>query len=204
MRCIGLAKRHFLDMRFILGVMSVWLVAEVVILAELGMFTPSAKFVAFGPRADLHFMHMSIDTYYRYLILILMIVVHTFISDCIGDSLVPHVLNVLQDPKLLVLPHRPSMYIGLTTIWAMYSAVSMLFTVFIAFAQLDLLLVRLASELAANYLTVNVYLHGKCYDPLAYHRLVHPADHSAAHTSRRRRHRLTGWRRGRTPSWPSR
>ena len=37
--------------------------------------------------------------------------------------------------------------------------------IFIAFGQLDLLLVRLASDLVANCFTLNMYLDGKIYDP---------------------------------------
>jgi hypothetical protein len=84
------------------GLMCVWLCAIVAVLMELEVFSRS-KFVSFGPRPDLKFMHVSIDTYYKYNILIAMIVVHTFITDIISDSLVPHVLNVVQ-----VLP--PSLY----------------------------------------------------------------------------------------------
>ena len=37
--------------------------------------------------------------------------------------------------------------------------------IFIAFAQLDLLLFRLGSDLVANAVTLNFYLDGKIYDP---------------------------------------
>ena len=88
-------REYFVDLRFMTGLMCGWLCAVVFVLIELEVFSRS-KFMAFGPRADLTFMHVSIDTYYKYNILIFMIVAHTFITDIISDSLVPHVLNVVQ------------------------------------------------------------------------------------------------------------
>jgi hypothetical protein len=49
-----------------------------------------------------------------------------------------------------------------------YCAFTQLFVIFIAFAQLDLLLFRLASDLLANALTLSFYLDGKLYDPAMY------------------------------------
>jgi hypothetical protein len=53
----------------------------------------------------------------------------------------------------------------ITTAWSIYCSVTQLFVIFIAFGQLDLLLVRLASDLFANFFTLNMYLDGKIYDP---------------------------------------
>lgn len=88
-------KRHFVDLRSVSILMCVWLSIVVSILAELGMFS-NPQFVAFGPRPELKFMHMAIDNYYKYNLLIVLIIVHTFITDIIADSLSPHVLNVVQ------------------------------------------------------------------------------------------------------------
>ena len=88
-------RQYFVDLRFMTGLMCAWLCAIIFVLMELEVFSRS-KFIAFGPRPDLSFMHVSIDTYYKYNILIFMIVMHTFITDVISDSLVPHVLNFVQ------------------------------------------------------------------------------------------------------------
>lgn len=141
-----------------------WLCAVVIILMELEVFSHS-KFIAFGPRPDLSFMHVSIDTYYKYNILIAMIIIHTFITDLISDSLVPHVLNVVQDTKNRYIPHKAFTYYFITTAWSIYCAFTQLFVIFIAFAQLDLLLFRLASDLLANAVTLSFYLDGKIFDP---------------------------------------
>lgn len=88
-------RLYFVDLRFMTGVMCVWFCAILFVLMELEVFSRS-KFMSFGPRADLNFMHVSIDTYYKYNMLIGLIVVHTFVTDLISDSLVPHVLNFVQ------------------------------------------------------------------------------------------------------------
>jgi hypothetical protein len=157
-------KTFFMDLRFVSILMTIWLLIVICIMIEIGIFANS-DFVSFGPRAKLSFMKVPIDTYYKYNMLIAMIILHTFITDFIADSLSPHVLNVVQDPKTKVIPHRPQTYIIITTIWALYCSITQLFAIFIAFAQLDLLLVRLASDIIANILTTSLYLHGKEYNP---------------------------------------
>lgn len=88
-------RRYFVDLRVMTVLMCGWLCVVLGVLVELGVSSGS-KFVAFGPRADLTFMHVAIDTHYKYYILVAMIVVHTFVTDLIADSLVPHVLNFVQ------------------------------------------------------------------------------------------------------------
>ena len=88
-------KKYFVDLRVMTLLMCIWLGIVLLVLTELEVFSRS-KFMAFGPRPDLSFMHVAIDTYYKYNILIAMIVVHTFVTDLIADSLVPHVLNFVQ------------------------------------------------------------------------------------------------------------
>ena len=47
---------------------------------------------------------------------------------------------------------------------------SQLILIFLALGQLDLLLVRLFSDIAANAVTTSLYLHGKTYDPVQFER----------------------------------
>jgi hypothetical protein len=170
------ARTIFIDLRLIALVMALWLGIIVSIMIEIGIFS-NTTFMSCGPRPDLTFMHVPIDTYYKYNMLIVMIVMHTFVTDVIADSLSPHVLNVVQDTRNRFIPHKPSTYFSITTIWAIYCSISQLFMVFIAFAQFDLLLARLASDLLANLFTTSLYLHGKSYDPVQYHRESDPHLH---------------------------
>lgn len=160
-------KRFFMDLRLVSILMTIWLIMVILIMIEIGIFSNS-DFVAFGPRKELSFMKVPIDSYYKYNMLIVLIVTHTFITDFIADSLSPHVLNVVQDPKTKYIPHKTRTYIAVTTIWAIYCSITQLFAIFIAFAQLDLLIVRLLSDILANFVTTSIYLHGKEYDPIKF------------------------------------
>ena len=149
--------------------MGTWLCVVLFIMVEIGVFKNNS-FVAFGPRKELSFMKVSIDTYYTYNMLMVMIVMHTFITDFIADSLSPHVLNVVQDTKTKYIPHTPFTYYAITTIWAVYCSISQLFAIFIAFAQIDLLLVRMLSDIVANLVTTSLYLQFKTHDPVKFKR----------------------------------
>jgi hypothetical protein len=138
-------------------------------MVEIGVFENNS-FVAFGPRKELSFMKVAIYTYYKYNMLMVMIVMHTFITDFIADSLSPHVLNVVQDTKSKYIPHKPLTYFAITTIWAIYCSISQLFAIFIAFAQIDLLIVRMCSDIVANLVTTSLYLQAKVHDPVKFKR----------------------------------
>ena len=157
-------RRFFVDLRLIACLMGIWLFLVMLIMTEIGIFN-NPSFVAFGPRSTLTFMHVSVDTSYKYSMLVLMIVLHTVVSDFIADSLSPHVINTLQDLRCRYIPHRPIVYYVITSLWAVYCAVSQLFYIFLALGQLDLLLVRLASDIAANAITTSLYLENKEFDP---------------------------------------
>jgi hypothetical protein len=168
--CSGMAHcvRHiFIDLRLISIIMVAWLVIVIFIMVEIGVFANS-RFVAFGPRKELSFMHVAVDTPYKYCMLVTMIVVHTLVSDFISDSLNPHLLNALQNTSSRYIPHRPHVYYAVTTIYAVYCGISQLFIIFIAFAQLDLLIVRMLSDILANLLTTSLYLQDKTHDPLKF------------------------------------
>jgi hypothetical protein len=158
-----------MDLKLMSILMCTWLCVVIFIMVEIGVFS-NDNFVAFGPRKELSFMKVAIDTYYKYNMLIVMIVMHTFITDFIADSLSPHVLNVVQDTKSKYIPHKPFTYYAITTIWAVYCSISQLFAIFIAFAQIDLLIVRMCSDIVANLVTTSLYLQFKVHDPVKFQR----------------------------------
>jgi hypothetical protein len=152
------------DLRFLSTLMVAWLCVVGLIMVEIGVFSNS-NFIAFGPRKELTFMHVSVDTPYKYSFLVVLIVSHTIISDFISDTLTPHILNSLQNTTMRYIPHKAYMYYVVTTIYSVYCGMSQIFIIFIAFAQIDLLMIRLASDIAANLLTTTLYLQDKTYDP---------------------------------------
>jgi len=158
----------FMDLRLISILMCCWLAVVNFIMVEMGVYN-NPVFVAFGPRAGLSFMHVAIDTQYKYTILVIMIILHTFISDFIADSMSQHIINTLQDMRGRYLPHRPIVYYIITTLWSVYCAISHLFLIFLALGQLDLLLVRLLSDIIANMVTTTLYLQNKTYNPEKFH-----------------------------------
>lgn len=158
------ARQMFVDLRVITVLMTLWLGVVILIMVEIGIFSNS-KFVAFGPRKELTFMHVSVDTQYKYGMLVAMIVIHTLISDLVGDSINPQIINALQNTSTRFIPHKTYIYYIVTTVYAIYCSISQVFVIFIAFAQLDLLIVRLASDMLANLITTTLYLHDKVYDP---------------------------------------
>lgn len=166
-------KRYFVDLRVICVIMCVWLMVVLIVFVDLEQLSKAdTDFFHFGPRQSLVFFHMPIDTHAKYNALICLIVAHTAISDCLSDSLNPHVLTIVQNRTNRYLPHSKSVYYVITSIWSVYCAVSSLFTIYLALGQVDLLMVRLLSDMTANIFTMNMYMKGKVYDVRMYNETV--------------------------------
>ena len=70
-------------------------------------------------------------------------------------------LNVVQNRHIHYIPHLKRVYFAITTNWSVYCQLSSIMTIYIAFAQIDLCLVRLAADITANTFTLSLYLNGK-------------------------------------------
>ena len=72
----------------------------------------------------------------------------------------------------------------ITTVWSMYCQLSSIISIYIAFVQIDLCLVRLAADILANAFTLSMYLGSKTYDPQQYSLLQgHAQPQPQAHES---------------------
>ena len=69
----------FKDLKLLSVIMVVWLAIVILVMIEIGVFN-NPTFVAWGPRPTLSFLHVPIDTSYKYGLLLIMIMVHTFVS----------------------------------------------------------------------------------------------------------------------------
>ena len=55
-----------------------------------------SRFFAVGPNDQLVFMHFAVDTNRKYIALVMLIVLHSGLTDVLADSINPHIINVLQ------------------------------------------------------------------------------------------------------------
>ena len=166
-------RKYFVDLRVICVIMCAWLLVVIVVFVDLEELSKTdSDFFHFGPRTTLVFFHTPIDTHAKYNALICLIVAHTAISDCLSDSLNPHVLTIVQNRTNRYLPHSKAVYYLITSIWGVYCSVSALFTIYLALGQIDLLLVRLLSDIMANFFTMNIYMKGKVHDLRLYNESI--------------------------------
>lgn len=199
-------QKLFVDLRVICAVMCVWLLIVVSVFVDLEELSKTeSDFFHFGPRPSLVFFHTPIDTHAKYNGLVCLIVAHTAISDCLSDSLNPHVLNIVQNRANRYMPHSKTAYYLITSIWSVYCAVSSLFTIYLALGQIDLLLVRLLSDVVANLFTMTMYMKGKVHDPRMYNETVsrenmHDTQYASSDVSTSSNNRLISERLGVTYS----
>ena len=160
-------RRYFVDLRVTLALMIVWLSCVLSVFIDMNV-SESTPFFRCGPSSTLLFFHTPIDTYFKYNALVTLIIFHVLITDVLSDSLSPNMINVVQNRHIRFLPHTKSVYYAITTVWSVYCQISSIMSIYIAFAQIDLCLVRLGADLIANAFTLSMYLDGKTYDPQRY------------------------------------
>lgn len=153
----------FINLRFILGIMCMWLVCVLSIVIDMNVVRKS-DFFSIGPNESLMFFHSHINTWARYNMLVCLIVFHTLITDFISDALNPQLLNVVQNRSQKYIPHSKLMYYVITNVWATYISVSSLISIYIALSQCDIMLIRLFADICANMCTMYLYMEGKVYD----------------------------------------
>jgi hypothetical protein len=127
-----------------------------------------SEFITFGPSPHTRFMTVSIDTWRKWGLLAGATFAHTCITDFMTDAIAPWLQNTMQDHKTKYLPYsKPTCYLIYQT-WAVYCAVTALFSVALIMSQIDFLLIRLGADLLVNTFTAFKFMRNKTMDSHRY------------------------------------
>jgi hypothetical protein len=156
----------FDDKRIAIICVLVWFVICIGGFTWLGIF--QSTYMHAGPAPTLVYMGIVIDTFPRYIVVVIFVVLSTAIGDLAGDAISPWIQNTVLDHKSKLLPYKKPTILLISQIWSLYCGVMSVASVSLFFSQFDLILVRLIVDLIVNYYTLNRYMRNKCFDPDKY------------------------------------
>jgi hypothetical protein len=156
----------FDDKRMTIAVVYVWFVMLILMFWQLGIF--QSEFMSFGPNDHLTYMGVNVDNWGEYSLIAAYIGISTFVNDLAGDSIGPFLSNNIADFKTRVLPYQPRTCLIISQMWSLYCSVASIASLYVAFSQADLLVLRILVDLCVNYYTTSRYIRNKKYDPVSY------------------------------------
>ena len=125
------------------------------------MIQDSSPFLNFGPSVDTELFGVKLDTWFKWV----MVALYTFISTCIAafssDSVVPWIMNTIQDHKTLYIPYSKSVCLAIIQIFTFYGVTQSVIGLFVALTQVDFMLIRLMADFFVNYYTTYWFLQNK-------------------------------------------
>lgn len=153
-----------------------WMCIVMVILYEIGIL--HSKFMTLGPSENTIFMGIAINTWYRYNLVVLFCFVNTCINDFMSDAISPWIINTITDHKNMYIPYSKFTCICVSQTWSMYCNVMGILNMFLAFTQVDFMIVRIVADLSMSMYTNVKFLRHKVHDQVKYKQLACEMDNS--------------------------
>ena len=172
--CLRVVDALFDDKRVITVVLMCWLVLVLVVFKDIGML--DSHFMTLGPSASTVFMGITLDTWYKWGLVVGFTFINTSVNDFMSDALSPWILNTITDHKTRYIPYSKFVCLTITQLWSMYCNIMSVFSIFLAMSQIDFVLIRMVADLTVNAYTTGKFLRGKTFCPEEYRKLSEPSE----------------------------
>lgn len=163
MKIAEFLNKIFDDKRVMISLVLIWFLICFLGFSFVGLF--SSEFMKFGPNDSLTYLTVKVDTWPRYVFILLFTIISTCINDLASDSLGPFFTNAIADHKSRHLPYQKKTIIIISQIWSLYCSFMGVAAVALVFSQFDLILVRAVVDLVVNWYTLNRFMRNKEHDP---------------------------------------
>jgi hypothetical protein len=120
-------------------ILIVWMMIQMIAFGSLGVF--DSPYFSVGPNDRLFLVQAPINTWGKWLILILFRVFGTIFEVATGDMLGPWIMTKLQDEDKLILPYQEWKCKLIIQIFYGYHDINSMFGVFLALTQADIAIV---------------------------------------------------------------
>lgn len=134
--------------------MAGWLLAVLATFFALGGYRAN-KIIRFdfGPSESLYFVGAHINTWPRWLLLLGFVAVDALIECWPNNVVQPWILNTVYSPDPRPLQHSRMTTMSLVNVYSMCGMIRRIIELYIAFTQIDVLVVRLSAMLCASFVT---------------------------------------------------
>ena len=143
----------------VISVLAVWMVIITLMPIILG-FTEST-FFSFGPNTTVAFFGMRVDTWPRWVFIIVYIVINQILQTYGLETITPWMINEIQNKKVKHMSMSPLMTQLVLGLWTIYLWSGRLFGLQVMISQIDFLICVLISDLFATALVTQMYIREK-------------------------------------------
>lgn len=169
MRCLSLVDKIFDDKRLGIGFLFTWLIIVITVFYNIGLL--SDQYMNIGPSNQTVFMHIVLDTWYKWGMVALFTALNTCINDFMSDAISPWLLNTVTDHKTQFLPYPKIQCLLISQMWTMYCGIMGVIGVMIILSQVDFVLIRLFCDLMVSFYTNYKFMQNKIYDRHRYYEM---------------------------------
>lgn len=142
-----------------ISVISVWMIIVTCMMFAFG-FTNS-DFFKFGPNSSVKFFQTTIDTWGKWLCVVIYTIINQIIQTYGLETITPWMLNEVQNKRVHTLQESPARTQIVIQIWYIYMWSGRIFGIQIMLTQIDFLFVVLLSDLIATFATTQLYIRQK-------------------------------------------
>lgn len=155
------------DQRIAAALLWLWLMVMLVLLWNFGAFTNANEYLRFGigPGPDLKFIGMDITTWTRWCILAFGCFVDQAMTTWSSDMIAPWISNTIADHKTTHLPYSKCTCVCVAVSFYSYHDLRYVIFIYMAFTQVDLLLMRVAVNVLVTIISHIVLMRGKKIEP---------------------------------------
>lgn len=167
--CLYIIDNLFDDKRLGISFLIVWLGIVICLFYELGLF--SGQYMCLGPSPETKFMHVTLDTWYKWNLVACFTAINTCINDFMSDAISPWLLNTITDHKGKYIPYPKYQCLIISQLWTFYCGIMSIAGIMIALTQVDFVLIRIFCDLFVSMYTNLKFMRGKVYDRNKYYDL---------------------------------
>ena len=172
-KCMRAVDYLFDDKRLGITFLMLWLCIVMCVFYDLGLF--NGQYMCLGPSANTQFMHITLDTYYKWGMVAAFTAVNTMINDFMSDSISPWLLNTITDHKTKYIPYSKGTCLAISQLWSLYCGIMGIAGIMISLTQVDFVIIRLICDLLVSFYTNYKFMKDKVYDLRKYYNMTEEA-----------------------------
>lgn len=164
--CLKAIDYLFDDKRLCISLLMVWLTIVLLLFWDIGLF--GGQYMRMGPSKETIFMHIILDTWYKWGLVACFTALNTCINDFMSDAISPWLLNTVTDHKTRYIQYPKYQCLMISQMWSFYCGIMGVVGMMISLTQIDFVLIRLVCDLLVNFYTNYKFLRYKIHDVTKY------------------------------------
>ncbi len=154
------------DRRIAIAILLIWLgLLACCFIAAGGTGDNALIRFGWGPSPDLRFLGIVIDTWTKWTLLSSFVCIDMGVNVWASEIIGPWIGNTIYDHKEPRLEYTHATSMAITNLFFLYSSLRQIMTVYIAFTQIDILLLRILVDVVVTLFTSWAYIMPKTHTP---------------------------------------